>query len=71
MLLYYGKAKKRPMVKKGRQPWLPQQVQVSLRELRELMGAAEEGLVALSVAVGLAGDRVRCGLGSRQLGQVP
>jgi putative transposase len=50
MSLYRGKAEKRQMVEVGKQPWLPQQVRVSLYEV---MGAAKEGLLALAVAVGL------------------
>jgi putative transposase len=50
MSLYREKGKKRQMIEVGEQPWLPQQVQVSLHEV---MGAAKEGLLALAVAVGL------------------
>src|SRR5690606_30964473 len=38
------------MLEVDKQPWLPQQVQVTLHAL---MGAAKEGLLALAVAVGL------------------
>lgn len=38
------------MLEVGKQPWLPQQVQVSLHELME---SAKKGLLALAVAVGL------------------
>ena len=50
MSLYRGKTKKRQMLEVDKQPWLPQQVQVTLHAL---MGAAKEGLLALAVAVGL------------------
>lgn len=48
--MYRGKTKKRQMLEVDKQPWLPQQVQVTLHAL---MGAAKEGLLALAVAVGL------------------
>jgi putative transposase len=48
MSVYRGKAQKRQMVEVGKQPWLPQQVQVSLHEI---VGAAKERLLALAVAV--------------------
>ncbi|MBY6276837.1 MAG: IS256 family transposase, partial [Symbiobacterium thermophilum] len=45
MSVYHGKTKKRQMLEVDKQPWLPQQVQVTLHAL---MGAAKEGLLALA-----------------------